>query len=191
MVNVHEILVGELNTCSYIVFDTLTKDSIIIDAGDDFKKINSYIKNNNLNVKAMLLTHGHYDHIGACNSFKQKGVPIYIHELDADKCEDNNLNLSNQFCENGIQTFKADTFIVGEEQQLKIGSILIKAIHTPGHSEGGCSYIIEKYLFSGDTIFNQGYGRTDFYDGSMQKLRQSIRKLMPYLHKGYILCAGH
>lgn len=191
MITVHKMLVGELNTCCYIVTDSLTNDTIIIDAGDEFEKINNYIECNNLNVNAVFLTHGHYDHIGACIYFKQKGVPIYIHEKDADKCENNNLNLSNRFCEHGIHTFKPDILILGEEQDFKIGSIKIKAIHTAGHSEGGCSFIIENYLFSGDTIFNEGYGRTDFYDGSMLKLRQSIRKLIPYVQDGYILCAGH
>ena len=191
MVLVKKISVGEIKTNCYIVFDPITKDAIVIDAGDEYEKIKNFISKNDLKVNAVFLTHGHYDHIGVCFAFKQECVPIYIHEMDADKCEDNNLNLSNQFCEKGIQTFKADVLIFGEEQELQIGNISIKAVHTPGHSEGGCSYIIDNYLFSGDTIFDNGYGRTDFYDGSMQKLRNSIRILKSYLENGFILCAGH
>lgn len=191
MINVTKIVVGELQTNCYVVADIKTKDTIIIDAGDNFNKIFEYVKENCLNIKAVLLTHGHYDHIGACSMFKQNGVPIYIHKLDADKCENNNLNLSNKFCDYGIKTFKPDFLIKGEQQELKIGSILVNAIHTPGHSEGGCSFVIDNYLFSGDTIFDCGYGRTDFYDGSMLKLRDSIRKLMPYINDGYVLCEGH
>lgn len=191
MIIVKKLVVGEINTNCYIVTDLQTKDSIIIDPGADFEKINDYIIKNNLHVLGIFLTHGHYDHIGACFSFKQKGIKVYIHELDADKCEYNDLNLSNNFCEIGILTFVPDVLISGEEQSLKIGSINIKVIHTPGHSEGSVTFIIDKYIFSGDTIFEHGYGRTDFYDGNMQKLRNSIRKLQLYTKNSYILCAGH
>ena len=140
----------------------------------------------------VLLTHGHYDHIGACKKFQNNGIKIAINLLDADKCESDELCLIKQFGNGEIlDTFKPDILFENEEDNLVLGSLNIKVIHTPGHSKGGSSYLIGNFLLSGDTIFEQGYGRTDFYDGSSIKLRQSIRKLLTYLNKGYILCCGH
>lgn len=191
MINIKKIVVGNLNTNCYVVYDNLTKIALVIDPGSEFEKINSFIFKGNLNVKAVLLTHGHYDHIGACYKFKELNIPIYIHEKDADKCADNNLNLSNKFSEENINTFNADRLIIADEDKLNICGINVFALHTPGHSEGGCCYVIGNYLFSGDTIFEHGYGRIDFYDGSGLKLRQSIKKLLPYINAGYIVCDGH
>ena len=191
MVIVKKLVVGDLNTNCYIVSDDLSNNSLIIDPGDDFQKINSYVSENNLIVKAVLITHGHFDHIGACYYLKNKGIPIYIHSLDADKCSDNDLNLSNSFSNIKTQTFVPDVLLFGDSFDFKIDTFNIKMIHTPGHSKGSCVYIIDRYIFSGDTIFDNGYGRTDFYDGSMIELRNSIRKISSYVNNGLILCAGH
>ena len=191
MINVKKIVVGDLRTNCYIVFDNKTNEAIAIDTGAEFEKINKFINENSLKLKAILLTHGHFDHISACLNFQKLGVPIYIHDKDADKCENNELNLSSNFSEEEIQTFKPNYIIKGKEQALQIGDFKILAIHTPGHSEGSCCFLIENYLFSGDTIFEHGYGRTDFYDGSSLKLRESIKKLLPYINEKFIICDGH
>ena len=191
MLEVNKIPVGNLNTNCYVAYDNKTKNGVLIDAGAEFDKIYNIIQKNGINLKAVFLTHGHFDHIGACNDFQKLGIPIYIHEKDADKCENNKLNLSSNFSEEEIQTFKPDYIIKGEEQVLQIENFKILAIHTPGHSEGSCCFIIENYLFSGDTIFEYGYGRTDFYDGSNLKLRQSIKKLLPYTNEKFVICDGH
>lgn len=191
MIRVKKIVVGNLKTNCYIVYNTSTMHAIIIDAGDEYNKIKECVLSLKLKVGAILLTHGHYDHIGACRQFQNDGINVYIHQNDANKCEDNKLNLSSEFSSGTTQTFKPNFVLSGDNANLKIDEFDVLVINTPGHSEGSCCFIINNYLFSGDTIFDFGYGRTDFYDGSMQKLRNSIKKLKPYLNGDYILCAGH
>ena len=191
MLSVKKIICGELKENCYIISDLKTLDTLIIDPGCNFGAISKYIDQKNLNVCAILLTHGHYDHIGACKNLQDIGYKIAIHELDADKCTNNILNLSNSFSEIITKTFTPDILLFGDEKKLQFGSLNVTMLHTPGHSEGSCCYVIGNYLFSGDTVFDIGYGRTDFYDGNGQKLRQSIRKLSTYLIGDYVLCAGH
>ncbi|MBQ9786274.1 MAG: MBL fold metallo-hydrolase [Clostridia bacterium] len=188
---VKKLVLGELKTNCYFIINEKTSNAIIIDAGAEYETIKSYITTENLKVCAVLLTHGHFDHIGACAKLQKDGIKIVIHSLDADKCKDNSLNLSNAFGEDIVETFNADVLLDNKEGEYEICDFKIKYIHTPGHSVGSCSFLIEDYLFSGDTIFDMGYGRTDFYDGSPFQLSKSIEKLMPYLRRGYKLLAGH
>lgn len=194
MILCENFVCGELNENCYVVFDTISLDAVIIDPGldNDFEKIYKYILEKNLKLRMVLLTHGHFDHIGACKKFQDEGIPIAINKFDEPKCLSNKLSLMEEFG-NGLvlNTFKPDYLFNFDEEEISLGTLKIKAIHTPGHSEGSSSFIIGDYIFSGDTIFENGYGRTDFYDGSSQKLRHSIRKLLPYLNSGYILKAGH
>lgn len=188
---VKNIKVGELKTNCYFVINDETKDALIIDPGDDYLILKKFIEDNCLNVKAVLLTHGHFDHIGACKQLKENGIPIIIHKLDADKCNNNDLNLSNVYHNGVTNNFNPDMLLDGDIGELKMNSFIIKYIHTPGHSRGSVCYIIENFLFSGDTIFENGYGRTDFFDGSINNLIKSIKKLKPYLNGKYYLFAGH
>lgn len=188
MVEVKQIVCGELNENCYIV--KKDNDAIIIDPGDNYEKIVDYITLKKLNVHAVLLTHGHYDHISSCKRLQNLGYKIYVHELDAEKCKDNELNLSLSFSHSEIETFNPDILLKGNETLL-FNDIKVITMHTPGHSEGGCCYIIDKYIFSGDTLFKNGIGRIDFYDGSLNKIIQSIKKISEFVSNGYILCDGH
>lgn len=205
MVKIKKLTLGELATNCYIVWDEETNDAIIIDPAENAALIINFIKQNHLNVWGALLTHGHYDHIGACHNLQNAGIPIYIHELDAPKCKDNNLNLSSQFApDNSIKTFTPNALITGDKSYFSFGSLEIVAIHSPGHSEGSCSFAIcfyedddinkiyQKHLFSGDAIFeNGGFGRFDFYDGSREKTIKTVKMLRKFVIDGFILHAGH
>ena len=80
---------------------------------------------------------------------------------------------------------------LGLYNNFNVGDFEIKMLHTPGHSKGSCSYIIGNYIFTGDTLFENTYGRTDFYDGNINEMMESLKLLQYYVNEGYILCSGH
>ena len=171
---IKKLIVGDLLENCYIISED--KDCIVIDPGDDYEKIKSYIDENGLKIQAVLLTHGHFDHCASCYKLQQNGAKIYIHKLDADKLYTNG-NLA-VLMNKKFDKLKADVLL--EEGELKIGQFEFFIIHTPGHSEGGVSYVYQNNVFCGDTMFENGYGRYDFYDGSLQKLSKSLQVLMKY-----------
>ena len=205
MIKIKKLTLGELATNCYIVWDEKTNDAIIIDPAESANIILNFVKQNNLNVWGALLTHGHYDHIGAGLDLQNAGIPIYVHILDAPKCNDNNLNLSSKFApQKNIKTFNPSALILGDTSFYNFGSIKLVTYHTPGHSEGSCSFTIcdfedeekniisHKHLFSGDAIFeNGGFGRYDFYDGSREKTVKTVKMLRKMVEEGYLLHSGH
>ena len=150
---VKTIVVGPLQTNCYILGCRNTHDAVIIDPGDDNPKIQAIIEQEELKVKAIILTHGHYDHIGCLNSFD---LPVYIHADDAEMLLDGKKNLSASF---GIgQVFSPDLKILKHNDIIKVGDLQINVIHTPGHSRGGICLHMQDVLFSGDTLFCHGIG---------------------------------
>lgn len=190
MIKVEKHILGSLSTCCYIVYDDITNDGVIIDCACEGEFLLSRVNTLKINLKAVLLTHGHFDHIGACAYFKNKGFKIAIHKDDKQKCLDNKFNLSIDFKNANINVF-TPYIIWQSDLEFNFGSLVGKVLHTPGHSAGSVCYVIGNYIFSGDTMFNFGYGRTDFYDGSALKLRQSLKKIKTYLDIGYVLMPGH
>lgn len=174
---------GELQENCYILTMPGREDAILIDPGSEPESIKAELGDKK--VAAMLLTHGHWDHTGALKDFP--GVPIYIHELDAP------MLAVKQFSVGGFSRALDDrpqaTDFVGEGQILKIAGIALQVIHTPGHTPGGVCYITGNDIFTGDTIFDGDYGRTDLPGGSMQQMRQSLRRLLTmsglYAHPGH------
>ncbi|MFP4660745.1 MAG: MBL fold metallo-hydrolase [Halanaerobiales bacterium] len=168
------IPVGMNATNCYIV-EYKKSNCIIIDPGAEGEKIFTYIEQEQMEVKGIVLTHGHFDHIGAVKFLlDQYDTELAIHELDNPYLMDARKNLS---------------FMIGEKIELDSADRLIdegdryydfKVIATPGHTPGGISLYNESegILFSGDTIFNSGYGRTDFPGADPEELSNSIKKLL-------------
>lgn len=171
--------------CYIISFDN--KKAIIIDPGDEGEKICRYTKNEGLIPQGIILTHGHFDHIGAAGFLREEfNIPVSIHKLDAKYLIDPSKNLSLYF-KDEIKIKPADNIL---EENNKIFNF--ELIHTPGHTPGGISLYNEKekILFTGDTIFKNSYGRTDFPEGNEKTLFDSIKKLLN-LSDDIVVYPGH
>lgn len=174
----------------YVIGCEETKEGVIIDPGGDGLSLLSRIKKLDLNIKYILLTHGHLDHIGAVNEIKKKTKAlICIHPKDKEMLENPELNLSKENGRN-IVTFPCDKEI-RDGDQLEVGNIKLKVIHTPGHTPGGISILAENALFTGDTLFAGSIGRTDFPRGKYEDIISSIKNKLFILDNSIIVYPGH
>jgi hydroxyacylglutathione hydrolase len=175
--------VGMLSTNFYVTNCTKTREAIIIDPGFDYAheadQIMRYVDKNTLKVKFIVNTHGHSDHIQGDRILKRKyGVPICIHALDE--------HYLNELGE----SIPPANLLLEDGTVLKFGQITLKVMHTPGHTLGGISLVGEKLVFTGDTLFAGGIGRTDFGGGSDRDMKLSLEKLM-CLPDDYVVFPGH
>lgn len=184
---IEKITNGVLKQHCYILIKE-DKSCFVVDPGMDKVKILKFIQENQLKPVAVLLTHGHFDHIASAKAIKDMGAKIYITEIDAPKLMDSELNMGFMF---GVKTEVAlpDAFLVEGENE--IFGEKFEVVYTPGHTSGSCVIIYDNNIFTGDTFFEDGvYGRTDLLDGHEELLQQSIVKLKPYLEEKNIY-AGH
>lgn len=181
---------GELFVNCYIVFKEGKNEAIAIDPGGSEDKIFYKLQQNNLTITHILLTHGHFDHIGAVRAIKEKyGAKICIHKSDAAMLADPAKNLS-VFIDNPVIEPSAD-ILLQDKQMLNAGGMDVKVLHTPGHSEGSVCYMIEDALFTGDTLFYMSVGRTDFPGCSMEKMMHSLTHVLGVLKENYTVYPGH
>ncbi len=160
----------------YIYFDEETHDGVIVDPGAFEQDIVNLIEENNINLKAVLLTHGHYDHIWGAKEFSEKyGIKIYAGVGEDVVTNDPNVSFTSRM--DGSK-FIADV-IVADGEIVEIGSLKFKVIATPGHTPGGVCYLdeLQKVMFTGDTLFKGTFGRTDFPHGSFGDLEKSLHRL--------------
>ena len=175
MVKVETIVVGELQTNSYLVFDD--KEAILIDPGAEPYKILSYLEKYGLNLKFIVNTHGHIDHISGNDEIAGKtGAKVLIHSEDMPMLSNPILNLS--FEKDGVMK-KPDRMLM-DNDIIETGNIKMKVISTPGHTQGSISLLLLDKIFCGDTIFAEGVGRTDLPGGDSKMLIQSIKKLLQF-----------
>ncbi len=183
-------IAGPIEANNYLVADENSKEAVLIDCSETVEKILDDVKNSGLNVKYILLTHGHFDHVMGVNDMKQKlNAKVLINEKDKSQVEMTKTILSTF----GIHVEKNpvyDEFIDGNTE-LKIGEIPIKILETPGHTEGGLCYQIADKLFSGDTLFKNYVGRTDLPGGSFSKLENSIKNVLYKLDDATEVFPGH
>ena len=126
-------------------------------------------------IVAVLLTHAHVDHILYLQMYKEKGIPIYLHEADNAAMGDPELNLSSDLLE--TMTFPAADHLIREGDRLSLAGLDIEVLHTPGHTPGSVCFRIGDDLFSGDTLFRLGYGRVDFPGGNVSDMAASLKRL--------------
>ena len=163
--------------------------AVLVDTGEYSSVLEQFLKDNCDKERLILLTHSHFDHIGgALKLHENTGVKIAIGAKDAPSLLDGDKNLSNSF---GVKLtpFSADvTFSDGEE--FSVGDLKFKVIETAGHTVGGVCYLIDDCLFSGDTLFFESIGRTDFPDGDYKTIKNSLDKLMK-LDDSIVVLSGH
>lgn len=156
------------------------ENCVIVDPGVDGDEIANFCKNNNLKLTHILLTHAHFDHIGGVASLKKlyPTVKIVVGEKDQELLKDPAKNLATQFMDEFISENYSITgdILVNDKDTIDLNGVSCTVLHTPYHTHGSVCYIINDAIFTGDTLFYQSYGRTDFYSGNPEQLVTSLRK---------------
>ena len=174
---------GPIGTNCYLLEDEKAHVAAVIDPGDEAGRILQVIKDDGVDVKYILLTHGHYDHTTAVPELHQAlpQAEIYIHKADANGAGSRLFPLAGQI---------PDLKFYDEGNALTLGELTIQVLHTPGHSKGSVTLKVGDVLFCGDTLFAGSCGRTDLAGGSYEEIMASLKKLGE-LPGDYHVCPGH
>ena len=175
---------------NYLIVDEKTKEAALIDCSSIDDRIDEEIEKQGANLKYILLTHGHFDHIAGIRPNRFKNNPqIVMHKADLDW-----LNNANQYLPMfgmpEITIPKVDVF-VEDGDTIQLGSLEIKVLHTPGHTQGGVCYLVDGNLFSGDTIFREAVGRCDLEGGNFNQIVESIEDKIFTLPPKTVIYPGH
>lgn len=184
------LMLGVLQTNCYIFGDEETGECAVIDPADECEKILDTVKSEKLTVKYIILTHAHIDHISALDELKDAcKAPVVIHKEEAEYLNSSQFNLADLF---GVPSPNTGADItVADGDTLKLGKNTLSFIHTPGHTVGGMCILCGDILFSGDTLFNQSVGRSDFPGGSHTVLITSILNKLMRLNDNVAVYPGH
>jgi hydroxyacylglutathione hydrolase len=188
--NIQRLPVGMMAANCYIVYDEDTKDAVVVDPGGEPHKIEAFLNKNDLDLKGILLTHGHMDHIeGAAPLRELYKTDIYCHMDDEEMIENPKHNLSARY--NGHSISITPDKLLADGEKISFGTLEFKVIHTPGHTKGSVCLAISGNCFTGDTIFNASIGRTDLYGGNHNDIIDSIVKKLFALDDETVLHPGH
>jgi len=158
-----QIPIGNMQNFSYLIGDEDSKEAAVVDPGWEIEKILEIAKKHDLNIKIILITHSHYDHIGSVKEIVDAtDSVVYVHKEDV-----------NEIKEKGITDIK----FVKEGDEIDVGKIKIKVLHTPGHSPGSVCYLFDNKLITGDMLFVEAIGRVDLPGGDIEMMYNSLQKL--------------
>jgi len=174
----------------YLVSCEKTKKEAVIDPGSGSQMLSKWIKEHDVEITRIILTHGHYDHIGAVEDLRREfQAKVAIHQDDAEMLNNSRKNLAS-FMGWDFTIPPAD-ILLEDNQVIEIGEKKLQVLHTPGHSPGSICLLLEDGLISGDTLFEGSVGRTDFPGGDMRKLLKSIHQKLMVLNDNTKVYPGH
>ena len=186
---IETVRVGPLETNTYIVAVDGDRSAAVIDPGDEGGRILAAVEAAGLTVEKIILTHGHWDHIGAVAELVDAtGAEVYVHEDDADSLTDPDKNLSGLVFER--RESRAD-HTVTEGETIAVGELELRVVHTPGHTPGGMSLLVEDNLFCGDLVFYNSIGRTDLPGGDQARMHESVHSKVMTLPDETKIFPGH
>lgn len=184
------VCVGQMQVNCYILATKSGSACIIIDPGDEENKIRRVLEKHRLKPRLIINTHAHIDHIGCDDKFD---VPTYIHQEDLALLKDPQLNLSNFLTSS--YSIKSNIKTLKDKEIIELDGIQLEVIHTPGHTPGGICLLMKKpdnkILFTGDSLFCQGIGRTDFPSADEGLLIKSIKDKLLKLADDVVIYPGH
>jgi hydroxyacylglutathione hydrolase len=181
--------VGPLQANCIIVADDVSKKAIVVDPGDEPDRIIGIINDRGFIVEVIVCTHGHFDHMGIVNDIKTAtGARVAIHRDEVELY--NGAKDMAAFWGHTLDNPPDPDILLSEGDTLTIGDLSFSILHTPGHSPGGICLYGEGIVITGDTLFKNSIGRTDFHGGDMNEMKQSFRRLME-LPEGTIVLPGH
>ena len=188
---IHTCMVGQVSTNCYLAVNSQTKELFIVDPGDQEEELIEAVIATCAVPRAILLTHGHFDHILAVEPLKTRfDLPVYACVAEKDLLMDPERNMTAAYA--SALKLNPDFYLKDGETYTAAGFI-IRCLHTPGHTPGSCCYELpeEQVLFSGDTLFRGSVGRTDFPGGSMTQIIESIHRLVRELPAETDVYPGH
>ena len=184
------IVTGPFQENSYLLIDKLSKKCVLIDPGDEAQKIINFINEKNILPIAIINTHAHLDHIGAISEIKAEySIPFYLH-IEEKPILDSYLVSCRMFGMKPAESPSVDEWL-NASGELLIGPFKFLIIETPGHTPGGCSFLIDDIIFVGDTLFQGSIGRTDLPGGDRKILDKSLIKLINKLNPKTTVYSGH
>ena len=187
---IEQILVTPMAVFCYLVADKKNGEGVLIDPAGDFDMIFSAVEKYSVKIKWVINTHGHFDHTsGNDYVIKRTGAGLLIHEKDVNKLGTITNRLLSRFV--GGKKSPEPISLLNDGDVITFGSESLKVIHTPGHSEGSISLYTQGHIFTGDTLFTEGMGRTDLGDGSMKEIMESIITKILALPDDTIIWPGH
>lgn len=190
-IRIGRMVLGSCQTNCYFIYEAESKKAVVVDPADNGAQIYSALQRNGFNIEAILLTHGHFDHIWGSKELRElSGAKIYALDEEKVLCENSRNNVSEYA--GRAYTVVPDEY-VRDGAELVFDGITFKVIATPGHTIGSCCYYIEEagMLISGDTLFLESTGRTDFPTGSMSSIVRSIREKLFVLPEDTKVYPGH
>jgi len=187
---IKQLTVGTMAVCCYVLGCEETRECAVIDPGGDEERIFSLCGSEGLKIVAIICTHGHPDHVCGNRALKKmSGAPIIMHEADAAFFA--RPEIEDYFSMLGLAASPPPDRTVRDGEEIAVGRLKLKVIHTPGHTPGGICLYAAPHLFTGDTLFAGGVGRTDFPGGSTRELMASIKEKILRLPPETVVWPGH
>lgn len=187
---IKSLVVGSFQVNNHLVVDEVTREAALIDAGGDFEVVKKIADENKVKIKYILNTHGHMDHIAGDYDLQSKlGIKVLMHQDDEFLIK----MMKQHLMMYGMPMYEQPSIdeYVKDGQEINVGELIFKVIHTPGHSPGSVCYLVNDALFSGDTMFQDSVGRTDLPGGSFNSLEKSVKEKIFILDDNITVYPGH